>query len=263
MIPIFDTLAHPTLTGRWLASGKDASFEALAASLHSAGYAGAAAVGISGVEGYADTPFIEQCRRYRGLVPVAGFNPGHEGSVGVELQRLRGLGYGAIKIHPRFTGMDISGTALGEALAAASELELVVFLCTYMHCGIERYPVEDPFFALVRALKAAPNARVVLLHGGDVQVLRYAELARFNPNLILDLSMTIMKYEGSSLDADLHFLLRHFDRRICIGSDHPEYGHAELRARFEELGRGIGGEKAENIAFRNIATFLGCETLIA
>ena len=62
---------------------------------------------------------------------------------------------------------------------------------------------------------------MVLLHGGDVQLLRYAELVRFNANLILDLSLTIMKYAGSSLDADLSFLFREFDRRICIGSDHP------------------------------------------
>src|SRR4030095_11516626 len=132
---------------------------------------------------------------------------------------------------------------------------LLVFLCTYQHCGIERYPSEDPFFSLVRALKAAPRARVVLLHGGDVQLLRYAELVRFNANLILDLSLTIMKYAGSSLDADLSFLFREFNERICIGSDHPEYTHQELRSRFEDLASGIDREKAEGIAFRNIATF--------
>jgi predicted TIM-barrel fold metal-dependent hydrolase len=263
MIPIFDTLAHPTLTGRWFESGKDAGFDTLAASLRKAGYLGAAAVGIYGIEGYSDEEFMQACRQRSGLVPVAGFNPGHKNSIGDELQRLRSLGYGAIKIHPRYTGMDIASRAFGETLAVAAEHGLVVFLCTYMHCGIERYPAEDPFFALVRALKAAPTAKVVLLHGGDVQVLRYAELVRFNAKLILDLSMTIMKYRGSSVDADLAFLFRHFDRRICIGSDHPEYSHAQLRAQFEDLAHGIDREKAENIAFRNITAFLGCETMIA
>jgi len=263
MIPIFDTLAHPTLTGSWLRSGKDASFEGLAASLDGAGYLGAAAVGIWGVEDYADEAFIRQCRGHPRLVPVAGFNPAHGGSIANEMQRLSALGYGAIKIHPRFTGLELSGPMLGRALAAAAEHDLVVFYCTYQHCGIERYPSEDPFVSLVRALKAAPKAKVVLLHGGDVQLLRYAELVRFNANLILDLSLTIMKYAGSSLDADLSFLFRKLDRRICIGSDHPEYGHQELRTRFEELASGLAREKAENIAFRNIATFIGCEELLA
>jgi predicted TIM-barrel fold metal-dependent hydrolase len=262
MIPIFDALAHPTLSGSWLRCGRDARFHNLAASLEAAGYLGAAAVGIWGVEGYADEAFMQECRRHRGLVPVAGFNPAHANAVSSEMQRLRILGYGAIKIHPRFTDMELAGPKLGETLGSAAEQDLVVFFCTYQHCGIERYPDEDPFFSLVRALKAAPKAKVVLVHGGDVQLLRYAELVRFNPNLILDLSMTIMKYAGSSLDADLAFLFRTFDRRICIGSDHPEYGHQELRTRFEELSSGIAREKAENIAFRNITSFIGCEHLL-
>jgi predicted TIM-barrel fold metal-dependent hydrolase len=258
MIPIFDSLTHPTLSGRWRDSGKDASFATLAASLQEAGYSGAAAVGISGIEDYADEAFLQECRRYPGLVPVAGFNPRHAGSVSDEMGRLRALGYSAVKIHPRYTNMDLAIPALGEALAAAGENGLTVFFCTYQHCTLEHYPSEDPFFSLVRALKAAPKTKVVLVHGGDVQLLRYAELVRFNENLLLDLSMTIMKYNGSSLDADLAFLFRNFDRRICIGSDHPEYGHRELRARFESLASGLAPDKAENIAFRNITSFIGC-----
>jgi predicted TIM-barrel fold metal-dependent hydrolase len=262
MIPIFDSLAHPTLSGNWLDGGRNASFPMLVASLDAAGFLGASAVGIWGVEDYADGAFIEECRRHHRLVPVAGFNPAHSGTISDELERLRALGYRAIKIHPRFTGMKLASAKLGETLGSAAEHDLVVFFCTYQHCGISAYPIEDPFFSLVRALKAAPTAKVVLLHGGDVQLLRYAELVRFNPNLILDLSMTIMKYAGSSLDADLSFLFRTFDQRICIGSDHPEYSHRELRVRFEDLASGIATGKAENIAFRNITRFIGREDLL-
>ena len=129
-----------------------------------------------------------------------------------------------------------------------------------MHCGIERYPACPKIRSSRSSALSRPRltAKVVLLHGGDVQVLRYAELVRFNAKLILDLSMTIMKYRGSSVDAEGAFLFRHFDRRICIGSDHPEYSHAQLRAQFEDLAHGIDREKAENIAFRNITAFLGC-----
>jgi predicted TIM-barrel fold metal-dependent hydrolase len=213
------------------------------------------------VEGYSDEAFARECRRHHRLVPVAGFNPEHTNSIAGEMRRLRALGYSAIKIHPRFTGMDLTSPKLGHILASAAAHDLVVFFCTYQHCGIARYPVEDPLFSLVRALKAAPKAKVVLLHGGDVQLLRYAELVRFNENLLLDLSLTIMKYAGSSLDADLAFLFRNFDRRVCIGSDHPEYGHRELRVRFEELAAGVAQEKAENIAFKNIVSFIGREDL--
>lgn len=86
--------------------------------------------------------------------------------------------------------------------------------------------------------------------------MRYAELVRFNPNLLLDLSMTICKYAGRSLDQDIGFLFRSFDRRICIGSDHPEWSHAALRARFDAFREGLSQEKRENVAYRNILGFL-------
>ena len=261
MIPIFDSLSHPTLTGDWLQSGRDSSFGALSASLKTSGYVGAAAVGIYGVGEYEDKRFLNECQKYPHLVPVAGFNPSHTLSISDEMRRIKLLGYTAIKIHPRFNRINLEGPKLGQILAAAAEQQLIIFLCTYQHNTIERYPSEDSFISIVRALKAAPKAKVVLLHGGDVQVLRYAELVRFNPNLILDLSMTIMKYAGSSLENDISFLFRQFDRRICIGTDHPEYGHRELRTRFEELSAAIPFEKAENIAFRNISNFIGVKSL--
>jgi predicted TIM-barrel fold metal-dependent hydrolase len=125
-----------------------------------------------------------------------------------------------------------------------------------MHCRIDRYPVADPFYSLVKVIKQAPDTRVVLVHGGDVEILKYAEIVRFNDNLLLDLSMTITKYQGSSLDSDIKFLFRNFDRRICIGTDHPEYSHKLLRERFEYFSEDVPVDKLENIAYRNLRKFL-------
>jgi len=83
------------------------------------------------------------------------------------------------------------------------------------------------------------------------------ELVRFNNNLLLDLSMTIMKYEGSSIDLDIQYLFKHFDKRICIGTDHPEYSPKELEKRFIYFSKDISDEKKRNIAFLNISKFLG------
>ena len=54
------------------------------------------------------------------------------------------------------------------------------------------------------------------------------------PNVLLDLSNTLLRYQGSSLDRDIAWLFRSFDRRICIGSDYPDYEPGQLRARFEQ-----------------------------
>jgi len=67
--------------------------------------------------------------------------------------------------------------------------------------------------------------------------------------------MTICKYEGSSIDLDLEFMFQQFDRRICIGSDFPEYTLAKLRERFKLLSKNIDLKKKENITFRNISSF--------
>src|SRR6185503_12404899 len=112
-------------------------------------------------------------------------------------------------------------------------------------------------YTLVGGLRRSPGSKVVLVHGGDVQALRYAELVHYNPNLLLDLSYTLLKYRGSSLDADMHYLFRALDRRTCIGVDHPEFTHRALRERFDELASGLPEEKANNIAHRNLESFLG------
>jgi len=256
-VPLFDTLAHPTLTGDWFGRGLDASFETLAVDLEEHGFVGACAVGLAGIEGYDHARFLSACRRFPQLYPVAGVDVLGEGDADAEFARLRQMGYRAIKIHPRYCGAANHLDVIGPMFEAAARAGLIVFYCTYMHGPIGSYPSEDPLYALVRLLQRVPQLKVVLLHGGDVGVMRYAELVRFNPNLLLDLSLTMMKYRGSSLDADLRFLFQSFDRRVCIGSDHPEYGHGEVRERFEELAVGLSLEKLENLGRRNLLGFIG------
>jgi predicted TIM-barrel fold metal-dependent hydrolase len=189
-------------------------------------------------------------------VPIAGLDPS-AAQLERELARIAALGFRGVKVHPRLARWTPTADGLGSLFRAAAANGLPVLYCTYRHAPIASYPGEDPFYVLVRALQCAPGARVILMHGGDVELLRYAELVRFNENLLLDLSFTMLKYRGSSLDADLAFLLSRFDRRICVGTDHPELGHEELRERFDELTAGLEREKVENAAFRNIQAFLG------
>lgn len=256
MLPLVDSLAHPTLSGTWLGKSVNADFTTLAEEMQRAGYMGACAIGLDGVEGYSHEAFIRRCREQPRLIPIAGFNPVSD-STPEALSALRAMGYHGIKIHPRFSGLTQRLDTLGPALLSAGAVGLTVFICTYMHCDLARHPSRDPFFDYVELLRKAPDTRIVLVHGGDVDLMRYAELTRFNPNLLLDLSLTLMKYAGSSLDLDLAFLFRHFDRRICIGTDWPEYRHAEVRARFEFFTQDLPDEKRHNAAYRNLLEFLG------
>jgi predicted TIM-barrel fold metal-dependent hydrolase len=82
------------------------------------------------------------------------------------------------------------------------------------------------------------------------------EIARAFNNVLLDLSFTINKYIGSSLDLDIKYLFESFDQRICIGSDFPQYSISEMRNRFNIFAENINAEKALNIAIKNLTNFL-------
>jgi predicted TIM-barrel fold metal-dependent hydrolase len=255
--PIVDSLAHPTLTGTWMARPADAHFAALIADMKAAGVEGACAIGMWGMDGYQHEAFIAACKVHPELVPIAGYKPLDPAAIDAEVKEIGKLGYRGIKLHPRFSELDVSSPEIAAVLRAAHAHGLVVFYCTYMHCSVEKWPDADPFLALVRTLKLAPEARVVLVHGGDVELLRYMQLVRFNDNLLLDLSHTILKYPGSSIDLDIRFLFQHFDRRICIGSDWPQFSCGMLRERFEYFANGLEAGRKANIASRNLLRFLG------
>lgn len=256
LTPLFDSLSHPTLTGRWPGRTVDASFARLNTELAANGFVGACAVGLAGVERYEHQAFAVACAAYPSLVPVAGYGF-HDGDVDQELAYLRRLGYVGIKIHPRYSGVELGDPRLSETVTAAARHQLVTFLCTYHHTGLPDYPRSDVFVDTVDILRSAPDSRVVLLHGGDVQLMRYAELVRHNDNLLLDVSFTMLKYAGSSLDADLRFLFGHLDQRVCVGVDHPEFSHAQMRARFEELAAGLPETKRRNVGSASLLRFLG------
>lgn len=261
MTPIFDSLTHPTISGKWLNSGHDASFETLAKQLKKFNFLSACAIGLSGIEDYSHEAFINECKKYQSLVPIAGFDP-NVTSISREIEYIKKLGFKGIKIHPRYSLIDFNKNNLLESFKIAALNDLIVFYCTYVHTGLEDYPTSDPFYFVVSLLKSVPNVKVVLVHGGDVQLLKYSELVRFNSNLLLDLSLTMMKYENSSIDLDIKFLLKNFDKRICIGTDYPEYSYLDFCNRFDYLSNDISNEKKENIAYKNLINFLKLEQLV-
>ena len=258
MIPIFDSLCHPTLTGNWFDNNSVSKFNELEKDLNDFSFIGAAAVGIHGVEDYNHEDFMEKCKSSKLLYPVAGFNL-NANEMKKEMNQIINLGYKAIKIHPRFNNFNFNIKTMKNLFSLASDNNIIIFYCTYQHSFIQQYPAIDPFYFLVNSLKDISNLKVILLHGGDVDILKYAELVRFNYNLLLDLSMTLFKYKGSSIDLDIDFLFNNFDQRICVGTDYPEHSHRKLRQFFEKKSNTIEKSKLENIAYKNIKSFLGID----
>jgi predicted TIM-barrel fold metal-dependent hydrolase len=192
MTDLFDSLAHPTLSGRWPNSNRDARVGTLVASIRNNGFGRACAVGLAGIEGYAHADFAAMCSPYPELVPIAGINPRAE-DLDAELDIVASLGFRGIKLHPRNSGVALRDPSFSRVFRGAAMRNLVVFLCTYFHADVQVYPRHDPLYDLVATLQDAGACRLVLVHGGDVELMRYAQLARHSPNLLLDVSHTMMK----------------------------------------------------------------------
>jgi len=253
-IPIFDSLSHPTISGKWLSKNLNSKFDSLSNSLKENNYLGAFAVGIHKTEGYEHEKFKIECDKYKNLYAIAGINIDAE-DINKEIKLIKDLGYIGIKIHPRFNNLKLEKHNLVEIINLANKNGLYIFYCTYFHQKLNNIITVDLYLYFIEIMKKCKNAKVILLHGGDVNLLKYAELVRFNDNLLLDLSLTIFKYQMSSVDLDIKFLFNYFDQKICIGTDHPEYNHYELREKFNKFSHKINQNKCENIAYKNIEKF--------
>lgn len=263
MIPIFDSLTHPTLDGNWiLPKWPDcASISDLKVQMLESNVCGAFTVGMEGIGGYDEDAFLKLVRDEKdiNLFPMAFFSFS-QSSKDVYEKRLHDIkkkGYVGIKLHPRIGLFTLDNPNLPFVIDKANELGLVVMLCTYFYSK-EVSLMSNNIERLANMLiKVNKESKVILLHGGVVRLLDMMEVVRSFPNTLLDLSLTLCKYAGSSLDMDIQFLFQSFDRRVCIGSDHPEIKLRQVRERFEFFATNTTTEKAENIAYKNILKFTG------
>jgi len=258
MKKLIDTLAHPTVNGTWLNKKiYNASIEKLVYDIKKSAFTHAFAVGLPNMDGYSNKMFFNMCHMYEELIPIAGLDVNQDLDLIMrDLEEIVDEGFIGIKIHPRFNKMNYEIHYLDNIFKFITKHELVIFYCTYPHCSAPNYPEVDPFYSLAKVINQNPNTKLILVHGGVTDILKYAELARFNDNILLDLSLTIMKYPDSSVDCDLKFLFNNFDRKITIGTDWPEYNHNDVYERVLYFSQGVSQDKLDNIYSSNINNVL-------
>ena len=261
-IPIFDSLTHPTLDGNWLVTkGLSVAF---VYDIHNQrdtnNICGSFAVGMNGIGNYDEDAYLNfiECNAKGKLFPVAFFSKDdNKNNIISRLEEIKTKGFVGIKLHPRIGGFTLDDPILPNVIDKANELGLVVMLCTYFYSNEVSMSVNNLDRLCDMLLKIDKKSKVILLHGGVVRLLSTMEIVRAFPNTLLDLSLTLCKYAGSSLDMDIQFMFQSFDRRVCIGSDHPEIKLSTVRERFNYFASKTTKEKAENIAYKNILNFTG------
>ncbi|MEE9912513.1 MAG: hypothetical protein K4571_12400 [Deltaproteobacteria bacterium] len=263
-IPIFDSLTHPTINGAWI-DGKMHPLNCiqyLSAEMGKYNIRWAFAAGMKNIGGYDEQKFASFIKNNsENIFPLGFFDTQKAKSLKDTrsyLRELKHCGYAGIKIHPRLSGISLKDKMLPSMIKNASDMGFLVFMCTYFYDNARTSPGNsiDSLYDLLFKVK---DSRIIMLHSGSVRLLEMMEIARAYKNILLDLSFTMCKYAGSSLDFDIRYLFNNFDSRICIGSDSPEFDLKMLRERFQFFAEQINLEKAENIAFRNIIKFTGMQ----
>lgn len=261
-IPIFDSLTHPTINGDWIIPGPRgrSNLNDLLGRFESNNIVKALAVGMKGIGDYDGDRYAEFILSHTDkLLPVAFFNLNDfrsDREAAAFIIKIKTLGYRGIKLHPRFGNFTITNPLIPDVIKRCNDLGLPVLLCTYFYSRNEGSSQNNQD-TLLDLLEKVPDSKVILMHAGNVNLLTYVEIARTFKNTLLDLSFTMVKYAGSSLDADISYAFNNFDRRICVGSDHPEFSLESLRARFDHFASGLSVEKSYNIAFNNLNNFFG------
>jgi predicted TIM-barrel fold metal-dependent hydrolase len=261
-IPLFDSLTHPTLDGTWIGSVPcKNTLEQLESEMAANNVEWAFAVGMKDIGGYALEAYADYIRAASEKVFPIAYYDFDESDTGREIVRklesVSRYGYLGIKLHPGFSGIDLRSKGLREVLCEAGSRELPVLLCTFLHRQTYN-AIPCSYLDFGPLLASLPQtSRIILLHGGDVNLLALMEISRPYRNVLLDLSFTLCRYEGSSVDLDIRYLFHHFDQRICVGSDSPQFSLAQLRRRFDELSAGLDREKSLNAAHRNLQSFIG------
>jgi predicted TIM-barrel fold metal-dependent hydrolase len=265
-IPIFDSLTHPTMNGRWMHEkyGHKNTLDELLLQMSRANIKWAFAVGMGvGIGAYIEDKYAQYINsKANNVFPVAFMDynvikdQSGDSVIQKYIERLVDLGYRGIKIHPRIANVPYLDPRNAEIIKTADQQGLNVLLCTYPYHASSLY-LQNTIDNLFSLLLRIENSKLILLHGGAVQLMQVCEIARHFPNVLVDLSFTLCKYEKSSIDDDIFYLFNSFDRRICIGSDSPEFSPECLRNRFNYFSIDLDVDKKVNIAYKNLLEFSG------
>lgn len=259
-VEIFDSSTHPTLNSNWLNSRYDskANFGLLVNDMQNNGIKKSFAIGMKNIGEYNENLFIEKVLQYENLlVPVAYFDFFDFSNIDElenYIKHLKKLGYAGIKLHPRFSDFNLANPKLEFIIKSANDHSMIPILCTYF--SDKKLNLRNNLIELMALLSKIEKEKLILLHSGGIYALELINMAYVFENILFDLSFTLCKYEGSSLDLDIKYLFKKYDRRICVGSDFPEVSMKNLRERFEFFSDGLDIEKVQNIAFKNLEKYL-------
>lgn len=245
---IFDTNIHITVNEKWDNKIRKNKFSDIIKNYKKNKLKGFCAVGINNLGDYNHSQFINITKKYKFIHPVAGFNL--QNDINDEFKEISKLGFKSIKVHPRAKGLTLSDIDLEKIVYNCNFYKINLLICTYFNSNLKKTYYEDPKYIIAKGLRNL-KTNAVLMHGGCERILEFAEMIRFNENCYLDLSLTLMKYELSSIDDDIKYLFNNYDKKIMLGSDWPEINYKKFLKRINSFSKNLKKEKKLNIYYKN------------
>jgi len=254
MLKLFDSLTHIHKDGTWPYKNHDASLGRLL-SLFSDQYTKSLLVSLSDDNNAYTLKTAHYYPHY--FIPIAYLkidsNDTYE-SLKNKIAGIKESGFRGIKIHPRFSNLSLSDIKVKNAIDIAGKLNLVSMLCT-IH-GYPLPPLGRPIHdVLYEICFSNQDSKIILVHGGYFDLLATSELVRPMENVTIDLSLTISRFKNTSVISDIAYLFNTFDKRLCIGSDFPEFtifDVVEVINKFVLDKNEIEFQKLENIFYKNL-----------
>ncbi|MFC1963391.1 amidohydrolase family protein [Chloroflexota bacterium] len=161
-----------------------------------------------------------------------------------------------LKLHPRLQNFSLDDSSIIPLLQKASDLNLPIIIDAFPNgAGLQKsFPLSIDRLAI-----AIPKAKIIIGHFGGYKLWDALFVAKAHENIFVDLSYTLLYFQGSSLEADLAFAIKKLGSHRCIyGSDHPEMEiNKTLDASLEILKRyQLSSQDMENILGGTISSVL-------
>jgi predicted TIM-barrel fold metal-dependent hydrolase len=108
--------------------------------------------------------------------------------------------------------------------------------------------------------KTVPKTKIILAHSGGSRILDALLVAKANSNVYLDLSYSLLYYQGSSVLGDFLFAVKKIGaQRVIYGSDYPEVGIVESFEKVGEILDGLFIHEREWVFGKTISSLLNLE----
>ena len=247
---IFDSLAHVTENGKWFDTSHNASTEKFEKELKNNNVQGAIISGSPDQNDFCYN-YCKDNHRYELYFAPAIMEKDLDNLEEFTKKYQAKL----FKIHPRWLNADVDSKKIQDVFAFCEEKKIKILLCTVFNRALSISPTHT----LAKISSNFSDLKVIFVHGGHTNLLSVAESIRSNENVFLDLSFTLSRYFDSSLGLDINYLIRNFDKRICIGTDFPENSYSDVFKAVNYLNHDIEELKEKGILGKNIFEFLKIE----